>query len=141
MSLEKKVQEANWWALTIRGVIAVLFGIAAIFWPGITLLTLIYLFSAFILVDGLVRIVASLVGVGHSRHWFLGLILGLIELGVGVYLIRHPGVSFATLILLIAFTLIIVGVAHHNIMVYFGLHDPKIKNPAPINRIKYCAHF
>jgi uncharacterized membrane protein HdeD (DUF308 family) len=40
----------------------------------------------------------------------LTLLIGLIQLGVGVYLLRHPGVSFATLILLIGFMLIVGGV-------------------------------
>lgn len=107
---EKRALEANWWGLTIRGIVAILFGIAAIFWPHLTLSVLVMLFSVWVLVDGIVRIVTGLVGIGHTRHWFLTLIMGLVELGVGVYLIRHPLVTFTTLILLIGFTLIILGV-------------------------------
>lgn len=110
MDAERRALETNWWALTIRGILSILFGIAAIFWPHLTLATLVLLFAAWVLVDGIVRAVAGLVGIGHNRHWFLTLVMGILELGVGVYLIRHPHVTFATLILLIAFTLIIVGV-------------------------------
>ena len=107
---EKRALETNWWALTIRGIAAIIFGIAAVFWPGITLLTLVYIFSAWILVDGVIRMVMGLTTIGHHKHWLLALIIGLIEVGVGVYLLRHPGVSFATLILLIGFFLIVAGV-------------------------------
>ena len=100
-------------SVVLRGVLATLFGIAAVFWPDLTLTTLVYLFSAYILVSGLIDLVF---GVGRlfgsdravlSR--FLAVIGGLIEIGVGVYLIRHPAVTFATFILLIAFALIARG--------------------------------
>ncbi len=104
----------NGGSLAMRGVIATLFGIATVFWPGITILTLIYLFSAFMLVNGVISVV---VGVGHLADSqrsvltrVLTLIIGLVEIGVGTYLLRHPGVTFATLILLIGFTLILRGV-------------------------------
>lgn len=110
MDAELREMETNWWALTLRGIVAVLFGIAAVFWPGITLVTLIYLFSAWVLVDGVIRIVTGISRIGSHRLGFLTMVVGLFELGVGVYLLRHPGVSFATLILLIGFLLIVGGV-------------------------------
>jgi uncharacterized membrane protein HdeD (DUF308 family) len=100
--------------LVLRGVVAVLFGIAAVFWPGLTLLTLLYLFSAFLLVTGLFELVVGIGRLGRAGTSIftriLTPILGLVEIGVGVYLLRHPHVTFATFILLIGFTLIIRGV-------------------------------
>ena len=100
--------------LVLRGVAAVLFGIAAVFWPGITLLTLLYLFSAFLLVSGLFGLVIGLTRLGHGGTSVLTRVLtpllGLAEIAVGVYLLRHPGVTFATFILLIGFILIVRGV-------------------------------
>lgn len=107
---ERRFIAEYWWVLTLRGALAVLFGIAAVFWPGITLVTLLYLFSAYILVSGIVDIVHGVGGVSKRASWFLTLILGFAELGVGVYLLRHPHVAFATFILLIGFTLIVRGV-------------------------------
>jgi uncharacterized membrane protein HdeD (DUF308 family) len=95
--------------LVLRGVVAILFGVAAVFWPGLTLVTLLYLFSVFILIDGLLNTVSSITDSGKRRYWFLSLILGLLEIGVGVYLLRHPAVTFATFILLVGFTLVGVG--------------------------------
>jgi uncharacterized membrane protein HdeD (DUF308 family) len=100
--------------LVLRGVIAIIFGIAATFWPGITLVTLVYLFSAFVLFGGLVDVVEGigrLVGDGSSvMIRILLLLFGFVQIGVGVYLLRHPHVAFATLILLIGFTFIVRGV-------------------------------
>lgn len=102
-----------WGALVIRGMAAILFGIAAVFWPGLTLVTLVYLFGAYVLASGLVNLVTGLTNLNGSGSSFWGrillLIIGAAELGVGVYLLRHPHVSFATLILLIGLTLIIRG--------------------------------
>lgn len=97
-------------ALLTRGIAATLFGIAAVFWPGITLVTLVYLFSAYILVNGLIGLVGSMVGGNETTSRVLGVIVSVLEIGVGVYLLRHPGVSFATLVLLIGFSLIVLGV-------------------------------
>lgn len=107
---EKRFISEYWWTLTLRGILAILFGIAAVFWPGLTILTLLYLFGAYILVSGVVDIIHGVGGISKRSTWFLVLLLGVVELGVGVYLLRHPGVTFATLVLLIGFILIIRGV-------------------------------
>jgi uncharacterized membrane protein HdeD (DUF308 family) len=110
MDLEMQDLQMYWWALTFRGIAAVLFGIAAVFWPHITLVILLYIFSAWILVDGIIRIVTGVSRLGRHQLAFLPMVVGLLQLGVGIYLLRHPGVSFDTLILLIGFMLIVAGV-------------------------------
>jgi uncharacterized membrane protein HdeD (DUF308 family) len=109
----------NRWALISGGVATLLFGIAAVFWPGLTLTILIYLFSAWVLISGIANIIAGFGAVGRGDSWFLTLILGALEAGVGVYLLRHPHVAFHTLILLIGFTLIVAGLVEC-VVVYFG---------------------
>lgn len=99
-----------WWALVLRGIATVIFGIAAVFWPGITLVTVVYLFSAYVLISGIINIIVGIREIERLSWWFLTILLGIFELGVGVYLLRHPLVSFVTLILLIGFTLIARGV-------------------------------
>jgi len=111
MDAERHELQALWWGLTFRGIAAVIFGIAAVFWPHLTMLTLIYIFSAWVLVDGVIRMVTGISRIGKNQLGFLTMVIGLLQLGVGVYLLRHPGVSFATLVLLIGFTLIVAGVA------------------------------
>lgn len=101
-----------WGALAVRGMAAIAFGIAAVFWPGITLVTIVYLFGAFVLVSGVVGLIAGLVNYkDKDTMWsrVLVLLVALVELGIGVYLLRHPTVTFATLILLISLALIIRG--------------------------------
>jgi uncharacterized membrane protein HdeD (DUF308 family) len=99
-----------WESLVLRGVAGILFGIAAVFWPALTLVTLVYLFSIYILVSGIIEIVESIMALRRRQSWIWKMLLGFVELGVGVYLVRRPGVSFATLILLIGLVLIAKGV-------------------------------
>lgn len=100
-----------WWLGVIQGIVTLLFGIAALFWPGLTLVTLVYLFSAYVLIWGVIEIIKGLVSIdGFLGSWWLAVIFGVFALGVGVYLVRHPSVTFTTLILLIGFTFIIRGV-------------------------------
>lgn len=99
-----------WESLVLRGVAGILFGIAAVFWPGLTLVTLVYIFSIYILISGIVEIVEAIRAISRGGSWIWKLLLGFAELGVGVYLVRHPNVSFATLILLIGLVLIARGV-------------------------------
>ncbi len=110
--MAKRAQElaVHWWALTLRGVAAILFGIAAVFWPGLTLVTLVYLLSAFILVIGVINVVQSAIAIGKHRAWALTLVMGLAEVAVGLYLVRHPNITFDVFILVAGLLFVARGV-------------------------------
>ena len=46
----------NWWAIVLRGVFAVLFGIGTFLWPGITLAVLVLLLGGYLVVDGILAV-------------------------------------------------------------------------------------
>ncbi len=98
----------NWWALALRGVFAILFGLAALAWPGLTLLVLIALFGIYVLADGVLTIITSLADRG--RRWGFLLLEGLLLLAIGVLVLRWPGLGAMVLLFLIAARAIIVGV-------------------------------
>lgn len=102
----QRTDDDLWWLGLLEGIAAIFFGIVAIFWPGLTLVTLVYLFSAFVLAWGVVEVIHGFLSVRRRDTWWLTLLFGVVALGVGVYLVRHPGVSFTALILIIGLVLI-----------------------------------
>src|SRR5215210_6737348 len=80
---------AYWWALLLRGIAAVLFGLAAICWPAMTVFVLIVFFGAYTLVDGIFAIVAGLRDSG-GRRWLL-LADGVLGALVGLFALFSPG--------------------------------------------------
>lgn len=108
--MDAKGLKVMWESLVIRGIAGILFGIAAVFWPGLTLVTLVYIFSIYILISGVVDIVEAIVALVRRGSWVWKLLLGVAELGVGVFLVRHPAVTFQTFVLIIGLILIARGV-------------------------------
>lgn len=100
----------NWWTLALRGLVAVIFGILAFAWPGMTLLTLVFLFGAYALVDGILALInAFRAPRGYPR--FGGLIFhGLISIAAGVLAFVWPGITALGLLFLIAAWAIVTGI-------------------------------
>lgn len=99
----------NWWALLLRGIAAVLFGLAALFWPGVTLLVLVIFFGAYVLVDGIFALVACIRGSGGSRRWLL-LAEGVLGVLAGLITFFWPGITALALLYVIAFWAIFTGI-------------------------------
>lgn len=102
-----------WWVPVISGVLSVIFGFVAMIWPNITVGVLALLLAVFIGVLGVADIIRSVRA--FSNGFFSGLlrmVLGLLEIGVSLYLLRNvgSGLAVATLALLIAISFITRGV-------------------------------
>ena len=98
-----------WGLVVTEGVLAVLAGIALLFWPTASAVLLVVLFGLFVLIWGVVGSIRSLVSVGRTQGWWVHLILSVLLVGLGVYLLRNVGLSLALFILLIGFTFIVRG--------------------------------
>ena len=92
----------KWWLLTLRGMIAVLFGLAALVWPGATLTALVLLFGAYALVDGLLALIVSRLDRHEFDHGWVLLLKGLAGIATGVLTLLWPSVTAQALLYLIA---------------------------------------
>ena len=104
-------ETGHWWALALRGVIAILFGLAALLRPGIALETLILLFGAYALVDGVFAIVGVFGGTrGGTPRWLL-FIEGVAGILAGLIAFALPQLTAFVLLYLIAAWAIITGIS------------------------------
>jgi uncharacterized membrane protein HdeD (DUF308 family) len=100
----------NWWLLALRGLAAVIFGVLAFAWPGATLITLVWLFGAFALVNGILSLaVAVKAPRGYPR--FGSLILGgLLGILAGLLAFVMPGITALGVVILIASWAMVTGI-------------------------------
>ena len=100
----------NWWLLALRGLVAVLFGVLAFMWPGVTLITLVWLFGAFALVNGILSLVlAAKTPKGYPKVGSL-ILGGLLGILAGLLAFVMPGITALGLLILIAAWAIATGV-------------------------------
>lgn len=100
----------HWWALTVRGGLAMLFGMVALFWPRLTLGALVICFGTFALVGGLFAIVLALGDRGRHTRWGALLIEGLVGIVIGLLTFFWPLVTALILLYLIAIWALMTGV-------------------------------
>lgn len=101
---------ANWWVLAVRGVLAVILGIAAFAVPGAALTVLVIFFGAYALVDGVFALLAAARWHHVDQRWWLLILKGVIGVGVGLFVFAHPVASALGLITLIGIWAIITGI-------------------------------
>jgi uncharacterized membrane protein HdeD (DUF308 family) len=100
----------NWWAIALRGVFAVIFGLIALFVPGATLLSLALLFAAYLIVDGIFGCIAAVKAASQHERWGLLLAEGLLDILVGIVAALFPGGAVLAFVLLIAAWSLVTGV-------------------------------
>ena len=100
-----------WWAVALRGVLAIAVGVTALIWPAATLGVLVLLFGAYALADGLVTAGTALFGgplTAGRRMWLL--LAGVVGIGAGLVTLAWPGITALALLWLIAVWAIVTGV-------------------------------
>jgi len=100
----------NWWALAIRGVLAIVFGVLAAVMPHVTLAVLILMFGAYAIVEGIFNVIAAVRTPRGERHWLALLVEGLVSIAAGVLAILLPHITALALLYLIAAWALVSGI-------------------------------
>lgn len=115
----------NWWTVFLRGVFSIIFGLLALFAPGLTLVALVLFFGVYALVDGITAVFTSFRTQEHNRHWWLHLIEGAVGILAGILVLIWPGIATLTLLMVIAAWAFLTGITQ--IVAAFRLRH-EIKN-------------
>src|SRR5213083_2902580 len=99
----------NWWVLVIRGICGIVFGVIALAYPGLALATLVLLFGAWVLIDGVFRIVGAIAGRASDPDWGFHLIIGIIGIIIGLLTFHAPRITALALVIYIAVWALMIG--------------------------------
>jgi uncharacterized membrane protein HdeD (DUF308 family) len=109
MDTNVKAAKAVWWLVLMRGIFMVIFGIIALVSPGIALLTLVWLFGLYAILDGITAIVIGIRTRGEP-HWVWTIVQGVVSVLAGVIALIWPGVTALALLFVVAFWAIVLGI-------------------------------
>ncbi len=91
MMLRSAALARNWWAILIRGIAAVAFGVVAFLLPAASVAVLALVFGVYLLVDGVFAIIAAIAAAAHHTRWVLMLLEGVIDILIGLLALAAPG--------------------------------------------------
>src|SRR5215210_5477603 len=101
---------ANWRALALRGLVALLFGLVVLFWPGLVFAVLALLFGIYALVDGSITLVPALRSSDRGARRWLPLAEGAVGVIAGLVALLWPGITGSTLLYVIAGWAVATGI-------------------------------
>ena len=99
----------SWWAVGLRGVLGIIFGLILLLTPGIALEVFVILFAAYMLVDGVFAIASGIKAARNGERWGLLIIEGIVDIAAGVVAFLWPLITLVALTWLIAVWAIVSG--------------------------------
>src|ERR1700746_1069519 len=99
----------HWWVPVIRGIAAIVFGIIAFTHPVMAAATLVLVFGAWVLIDGIFRVVGAIGHRASDKDWGSNLIIGILGIIVGLLTFHAPGITALALVIYIAAWALMTG--------------------------------
>src|SRR5436309_8543985 len=99
----------HWWVPVIRGIAAIVFGVIAFAYPGLTVAMLVLFFGAWVLVDGVFRVVGAIGHRASDKEWGFDLIIGIVGIIIGFLTFHAPQITALALIIYIAAWALMIG--------------------------------
>ena len=92
----------HWWVPVLRGVAAIIFGVIAFTHPLMAAATLVLFFGAWVLIDGIFRVVGAIGHRASDSDWGFNLIIGILGIIVGLLTFHAPAITALALVIYIA---------------------------------------
>jgi uncharacterized membrane protein HdeD (DUF308 family) len=99
----------SWWAVGLRGILGILFGLICLLTPGVAVEVFVILFSAYMLVDGVFAIASGIKAARNGERWGLLILEGIVDIAAGVVAFLWPLITLVALTWLIAVWAIVSG--------------------------------
>ena len=104
-----EVLAESWWAVGLRGLLGVAFGLIALLVPAAAILSLVLLFAAYMFVDGVFAIASGIKAARNGERWGLLLLEGIVDIAAGAVAFFWPAITAVAFVLLIAVWAIVSG--------------------------------
>lgn len=105
-----QILTSRWWVLLLRGLAAIVFAVATFVWPEAAVAALVLLFGAYVLIDGVLSVIAGVASSSDSERWWWLLLEGLAGIIVGVLAFVYPGPTLAALVTIVAAWAAVTGI-------------------------------
>ena len=104
-----EVLAQRWWAVGLRGILAIIFGLLCLLTPGIAVGALVLLFAAYMLIDGVFAILSGIRAARSGESWGLLILEGVVDLAAGAIAIIWPAITLVALVWIVAIWAIVSG--------------------------------
>ena len=101
---------SGWAYYSAGGLLCVAAGLFVLAWPGPTLLITAIFIGVAVVVFGTMNIAGAITNRRWASYWWVVLVLGIIEIVLGLWLLRRPGLTLAVAITATGFWALFVGV-------------------------------
>lgn len=98
------------WVPIAEGTVLLLLGLVTIAWPGMTFYAFTVAFGLYALIAGLIKGFSGIIHIGQGWKSIATILIGILLVGVGSYILNHPGVTAVTLAVLIGLSFVIRGI-------------------------------
>ena len=104
-----EVLAQRWWAVGLRGILAIIFGLICLLTPGIAVGAFVIVFAAYMFVDGVFAVISGIRAARSSESWGLLILEGVVDLAAGVIAILWPAITLVALVWIVAIWAIVSG--------------------------------
>jgi uncharacterized membrane protein HdeD (DUF308 family) len=104
-----EVLAESWWAVGVRGIFGILFGLICLLTPGLAVQVFVILFAAYMLVDGVFAIIAGIKAARNGERWGLLILEGIVDLAAGLVAVLWPAITLVALIWIVAIWAVVSG--------------------------------